>query len=437
MAKEVEGRTLHPAAGEAGESGWQLSQSEILADPQQYIAGVPHHEFARLRAVSPVAWVSEKARVLRNSTRSVMAQGAGYWAVVGYSSVVAVSRQPEVFSSAYRGAFSADPKSRQDLERTRQLLINMAAPEHTPIRKLAMRAFTPRALQQLHQGIRTHASNIVERILRQERFDVVQDLAAELPLLVLADLLGMPREDRGLMFKWSNTIVGFDDPDFGGGSVEAYNRTFVEAFEYARKLAAQRRAEPRDDVVSFLVNTEVDGRHLTDSEFCHLWILLVIGGNESTRHLLSGSLQALAEWPEQRKLFVEGEASVPSAVEEFLRWVSPIMQFRRTAIRDTELDGQRIRAGDKVILYYISANRDEKVFPNPSQLDLRRSPNPHLAFGIGPHFCLGAHLARLEAVSLFELLRPHLHKFELIGPVVRLKSNFMNGIKSMPARFIA
>jgi cytochrome P450 len=219
--------------------------------------------------------------------------------------------------------------------------------------------------------------------------------------------------------------------------VEAYNRTFVEAFEYARKLAAQRRAEPRDDVVSFLVNTEVDGRHLTDSEFCHLWILLVIGGNESTRHLLSGSLQALAEWPEQRKLFVEGEASVPSAVEEFLRWVSPIMQFRRTAIRDTELDGERIRAGDKVILYYISANRDEKVFPNPSQLDLRRSPNPHLAFGIGPHFCLGAHLARLEAVSLFELLRPHLHKFELIGPVVRLKSNFMNGIKSMPARFIA
>jgi cytochrome P450 len=427
MAKE--------ALDQAGDINSSSPHSDVLADPQQYTTGVPYHEFARLRRLSSVAWVNENARQLHSSSHRTVTHGSGYWAVVGYSSVVAVSRQPEVYSSAYRGAFLTDPQSRQDLERTRQLLLNMDAPEHTPIRKLAMRAFTPQALQQLHQSIRTHAANIVGRVLHEEQFDVVRDVAAELPLLVLADMLGMPREDRSLIYQWSNTVVGFDDPDFGGGSVEAYNRTFAEGFEYARKMAASRRAQPTDDLVSFLVTGEIDGRHLTDSEFCHLWMLLVIGGNESTRHLLSGSLQALTEWPEQRNRLAAGEAPVPAAVEEFLRWVSPIMQFRRTAVQDTELNGQPIKAGDKIMLYYVSANRDEEVFPHADQLDLQRTPNPHVAFGIGPHFCLGAHLARLEAVTLFEMLRPHLPRFELTGPVVRLKSNFMNGIKSMPARF--
>ena len=408
----------------------------MLSDPTIYGAGIPHHEFARLRQEAPVTWVEEDPQRLCSLSGTARTQDAGYWAVTRHAAVVAVSRQPQLFSSAFRGAFFADPKSRPDLERTRQLLINMDAPQHTIVRRIVTEAFTPRAIRQLQDNIRIHAQSIVERVLRQEQFDAVRDLAAELPLLVLADMLGMPREDRSLMFKWSNNLVGFDDPEYGGGNIDAYQRTFVEAFDYARDLAACKRRRPSDDLVSMLVKSEIDGRHLTESEFCHLWILLVVGGNESTRHLLSGTLVSLVEWQCERDRLVAHPELIPIAVEELLRWVSPIMQFRRTAIKDVEFHGQRIKEGDKVVLYYVSANRDEEVFENSARLDLVRTPNPHLAFGVGSHFCLGAHLARLEAATLIDELRPHLSKLELVGPIVRLESNFMNGIKSIPARFV-
>jgi cytochrome P450 len=408
----------------------------MLSDPTTYGAGVPHHEFARLRQEASVTWVEEVPQWLRSPSGRTTTQGSGYWAVTRHAAVVDVSRQPEVFSSACRGSFFVDPKSRQDLERARQLLINMDAPQHTRVRGIVTDAFTPRAVRRLQENIRMHAESIVERVVREEQFDAVRDLAADLPLLVLADLLGMPRQDRGLMYKWSNNLVGFDDPEYGGGNIDAYQQTFVEAFEYARELAASKRRQSSDDLVSFLVKSEIDGRRLSDSEFCHLWILLVVGGNESTRHLLSGSLLALVEWPRERDRLMAHPELVPRAVEEFLRWVSPIMQFRRTAVKDIELYGQRIKEGDKVVLYFISANRDQVVFDSPNNLDLARTPNPHLAFGIGAHFCLGAHLARLETACLLDALRPHLSKFGLTGPIVRLKSNFMSGIKSMPARFV-
>jgi cytochrome P450 len=271
--------------------------------------------------------------------------------------------------------------------------------------------------------------------LRAKEFDAVEDLAAELPLLVLADLLGMPATDRHLLYRWSNHLVGFDDPEYGGGDIDVYRGIMAEAFAYALDLAARRRAEPTDDLVSMIANAEVDGQRLSDREFCSFWLLLVVAGNESTRHMIAGSLQALAAHPAERARLASGAVEVSTAVEELLRWVTPIMQFRRTATRDTELSGQRIAAGDKVVLYYVSANRDAEVFAAPDRLDLGRDPNPHLAFGIGPHFCLGAHLARLEVGTLLTALRPHLHRFELTGPVVRLESNFVNGTKSMPARF--
>lgn len=349
--------------------------------------------------------------------------------------MAAVSRQPKLFSSASRGAFFVDPKSHQDLERTRQLLINMDAPQHSTIRRLVSDAFTPVAVRHLQENIRRHAQAIVARAIGQEQFDAVRDMAAELPIAVLADLLGMPPQDRGLIYKWSNNIVGFDDPEYGGGSIEAYQQTFVEAFQYAREIASAKRRQPGDDLISQMVKSDKEGHRLTETEFCHLWLLLVIGGNESTRHLISGSLQALNEWPDERNRLIANPDLIPTAVEELLRWVTPVMQFRRTAIEDTEINGQKINEGDKVILYYISANRDEKVFESADQLNLTRSPNPHLSFGIGPHFCLGAHLARLEAATLLKALLPHLTKFQIIGPVTRLKSNFMNGIKSMPSRF--
>jgi cytochrome P450 len=418
----------------------ELSAAEprLISDPAAYVAGVPHDEFARLRREAPVAWVEEQPLWRSSAAGTAMAvRGTGYWALTRHATIVAASRDTEAFSSAARGSFLADPRSRQDLERTRQFLINMDAPEHRRLRQLLSAAFTPRTLRLLEGAIRVHARSLVDGLLRREQFDVVRDLAAELPLLSLADLLGVPHEDRGLLYEWSNNLVGFDDPDLGAGRIDVYKRTFVDAFAYALELAAARRRQPGNDLISELVRDAGAGMsaRMTDQEYCHLWLLLVVAGNETTRHLISGGLHALVEWPDQRRLLVERPDLLPTAVEELLRWVSPIMQFRRTAARDVEIEGQPVRAGDKVVMYYVSANRDETAFDRPDRLDLARSPNPHLAFGIGPHFCLGAHLARLEAAVLLETILPHLARLRLAGPVVRLESNFMNAVKSMPARF--
>lgn len=406
-----------------------------LADPMAYADGVPHDELARRRREAPVAWVAEPPLWRHRGDKRYAIRGSGFWAVTRHATAVAVSRQPQIFSSALRGAFLADPTSPEDLERTRQLLINMDAPEHTGLRRLVTGAFTPAAIGRLQESIRHHARALVDRVRARSEFDGVRDLAAEMPLLVLADVLGMPAEDRGLIFAWSNNLVGFDDPEYGAGDVDAYNRTFAEAFAYARALARDKRRRPDDGLASRLLACELDGRRLSDAEFSQLWVLLVVAGNETTRHLLSGGLHALVECPEERDRLVADPGLVPSAVEELLRWVSPIMQFRRTATRAVELDGQPIAEGDKVVVYYVSANRDEGVFAAPDRLDLARTPNPHLAFGVGPHFCLGAALARVEAATLLDALRPHLSRLELSGPVVRLRSNFMNGIKAMPARW--
>lgn len=406
-----------------------------LADPAAYEQGVPFAEFARRRREAPVAWVAEPELVRHGTDGSASAQGTGYWAVTRHATVLAASREPTVFSSAERGAFLPDPRTRQDLERARQLLVNMDAPRHTWMRRLVSSAFTPRAVAAMRDSVRRLASEVVDRAVACGEIDVVTDLAAELPLLVLAELLGMDPADRNMLFTWSNNLVGFDDPRYGGGQVERYRQTFAQAFAYCDALAARRRAEPGDDLFSRLVHAEADGRKLTGPELSQLWLLLVIAGNETTRHLISGSVAALHDHPGELSRLVAEPGLVPTAVDELLRWVSPIMQFRRTAVRDTELGGQPIAAGDKVVLYYISANRDETVFAAPDRLDLGRTPNPHLAFGTGPHFCLGAHLARLEAAELLAALLPHLPRLRLTGPPVRMRTNFMNAITSLPARF--
>ncbi|NYT95616.1 cytochrome P450 [Salinispora sp. H7-4] len=406
-----------------------------IAHPATYAAGVPDAEFARLRREEPVSWVPEAPLWRRSGEGRILSQGPGFWAVTTHEGVVAASRQPEVFSSGRQGAFLADPRTTADLEQARQLLVNMDAPQHARVRKLVTAVFTPRAIRALGESVTAHARNLVERAVRQEECDVVADLAAELPLLVLADLLGLPREDRHLLYQWSNNLVGFDDPEYGGGDVEAYRKTFFEAFQYALSVADERRRTPRGDLMTLLATGEADGRRLTDREFCNFWLLLVVAGNETTRHLITGSVLALVDNPMQRERLVADDTLLPSAVEELLRWVSPIMQFRRTAIVDTELCGTPIAAGDKVVLWYASANRDAAVFEAPDDLRLYRNPNPHLSFGMGPHFCLGAHLARLEARTMLRELAPHLSRFRLTGPVVRLESNFVNGVKSLPGSF--
>src|ERR671925_329444 len=362
------------------------TEPPLISDPAIYGGGVPHEEFARRRRECPVDWVEEKALWRYGAGGAASVRGSGYWAVMRHETVAAVSRNPAVFSSGERGGFLPDPKSRQDLERTRQLLINMDAPEHRRIRRFVAAAFSPRTMQLLEEGIRAHARRLVAAALDREE-------------------------------------------------VDDYKRTFSEAFEYALELAAAKRRRPGDDLVSELVRLAVDPGHLSEREYCNLWVLLVVAGNETTRHLLSGGILALLEWPEERGRLVADPGLTPLAVEELLRWVSPVMQFRRTATCDVELEGRRVRAGDKGVLYYASADRDESVFPDADRLAGGPQPNPQLAFGVGPHFCLGAHLARLEAAALVDELRPHLASLQVSGEVVRLESNFMSGIKSMPARF--
>jgi len=406
-----------------------------LADPATYAVGVPHAEFARRRREDPVGWVEEPMLRRHSGAGQMATRGTGYWAVTTYDAVLAASRQPDVFSSGQRGAFLADPRTPADLARARELLVNMDAPRHLRVRRLVTSVFTPRAVRALAGSVREHAHALVTGIAGTGHFDVVTDLAAELPLLVLADLLGMPRADRHLLYRWSNSLVGFDDPEFGGGNIETYRAAFGESFHYALRLAVDRREHPRDDLVSLLANAEVDGRRLTDREFCNFWLLLVVAGNETTRHLISGSLTALTEHPGELARLVSGQVELAASAEELIRWVTPIMQFRRTATRDTSLAGRVIAEGDKVVLYYTSANRDEAAIPGAGRLDLGRLPNPHVAFGVGPHFCLGAHLARLELSSLLGELTPYLPRLEVAGPAVRLESNFVNGMKSVPARF--
>jgi len=407
-----------------------------LADPATYAAGVPHDEFARRRREAAVSWVDEPALRYHSRTGGTrVRQGSGFWAVTRHAAIVTAARSPGAFSSAARGAFLSDPRTPEDLQRARQLLVNMDAPEHSRIRRHLTAAFTPNAVQALAAGVRRHAESLVDRAVAAGAVDGVADLAAELPLLVLVDLLGMPRADRGLLLTWSNNLVGFDDPEYGGGSVDAYRRTFHEALRYAAELASSRRRRPGDDLASRLATGEVSGRRLSDVEFGQLWLLLVIAGNETTRHLLSGALLALAEWPDQRDSLAADPALTAPAVDELLRWVTPIMQFRRTAVTDIQLCGQPVRAGEKVVLYYVAANRDEAVYRDPDRLDLARRPNPHLAFGVGPHYCIGSHLAHLEARTLLDALRPHLPRLRLAGAPVRLGSSFMSGMKSLPIAF--
>jgi cholest-4-en-3-one 26-monooxygenase len=278
------------------------------------------------------------------------------------------------------------------------------------------------------------ARAIVDAVALKGECDFVTEIAAELPLRVIAEFLGVPQEDRFKVFELSNRLIGFDDPEFThsfhDGKVAA-----MEMYLYAQQMAEQRRGRPGTDLTSVLLQGEVDGQHLSESEFNAFFLLLAVAGNETTRNLISGGMLALIEHPEQRARLLADMTLLPTAVEEMLRWVSPVMHFRRTATRDTEIRGQQIATGDKVVMFYPSANRDEEVFPDGDRFNVARTPNDHLAFGIGEHFCLGSNLARLEIRIIFEELLTRLPGMELAAPAERLRSNFISGIKRMPVRF--
>jgi cholest-4-en-3-one 26-monooxygenase len=291
-------------------------------------------------------------------------------------------------------------------------------------------------IEKMTEHIRELTDGILDRVLPTGECDFVVDVAAELPLEVIAELIGVPIEDRHKIFEWSNKMIGSEDPEYRVSEEEMFEAQ-VAMFMYAQQLAEQRRQQPDDDIITALLSAEIDGESLSDMDFNLFFLLLSVAGNETTRNAISHGMNAFLEHPEQWDLLVSDPARhITSATEEILRWASPVLYFRRNAMKDFELRGRTIRAGDKISMWYISANRDEEVWDDPFTFDITRDPNPHIAFGGGgPHFCLGAQLARMEIHVLFEELATRVPRLESLGPPDRLRSNFIGGIKHLPVRF--
>jgi len=382
--------------------------------------GPPHEQLAWLRAHEPVIWHE-------------MPGDVGFWAVTRYQDVFAVSLDQKTFSSARGGVILRSWKE-GEYEPQKGMLVNLDPPEHTRYRRLVSLTFSAKVIRKLEQHVRAITAEILDKVARDGECDFVSAISAELPLRVIVELMGVPSEDRHKVLDWSNKMIGFDDPEYQTDQMTAAMAA-AELFMYSNALAEERQRSPREDVISLLLQSEIEGQKLSITEFNSFFLLLAVAGNETTRNLVSGGMLALMQHPDERARLLADPALMPTAVEEMLRWVTPVNQFRRTATRDVELGGTQIREGDKVVVFYPSANRDESVFPDPQRFDVGRTPNEHLAFGIGPHFCLGANLARLEIRVMFEELLRRLPDMALAGPVERLRSNFINGIKRMPVRF--
>ena len=396
-----------------------------LLSRDRFVDGVPHEWFT---------WLRNNAPVYRHSEPN----GPGFWVVTKYDDVVTVGRDAATYSSdSDRGGVvlieEPPPGESANLEGGK-LMLTTDPPEHTRYRKLVNKGFTPRMINTLEKHIREQAVEIVDKAVERGESDFVVDIAAELPLEAIAELIGVPLEDRGKLFDWSNRMIGSEDPEYSVTQEEAMGAS-IEMFMYAQSLADQRRAEPRDDILSVLLESEVDGERLSEMDFNLFFLLLSVAGNETTRNAISHGMHALLQNPEQYQLLVDDPSRVAIATEEIVRWASPVMYFRRNVTHDTELRGQELKAGDKLTIYYISANRDEDVFADPFTFDVTRDPNPHIGFGGGgPHFCLGTSLAKLEIRVLFEELAQRAPKITQIGDAPRLRSNFINGLKHLPVK---
>jgi cytochrome P450 len=402
-----------------------------LADPDRFLDGVtPWRMFHTLRLHDPVHWQAEPA------------PNAGFWAVTGHADIVRVDRDPETFTST---RFVNLEEVDEEQMAIRRSMLETDGPRHLAMRRLLQKQFTPRAVAAYEVFLRGLTGMTLDAALPRGRFDFVREISADFPINVLARMLDVPDRDTRQLIDWGNRIIGNTDPEYAdvllhSEESEAYrNLPFrspaaLEVFAYGRELAASRRGGSGTDLVSSLVNQQPsDGVPLSSTDFDNYFLLLVVAGNETTRHAISHSMLALIQHPDQLEKLRREPALIPNAVEEFLRWASPVYHFRRTATRDTELGGKRILAGDKVVLWFASGNRDGAVFENPYAFDVTRQRNDHLTFGKGsPHFCLGNSLARLEIRVMFEELIPRLAGIRLAGQVTRVRSNFVNGIKQLP-----
>jgi cholest-4-en-3-one 26-monooxygenase len=402
------------------EAGMQLSDID-LTDSRNFVKAVPHEWFAYLRRHAPVYWHEES-------------EGPGFWCVTKYDDCVGVNRDHEHYSSAKRATYIWDLPE-EAMEQQRLLMLNMDPPMHTRYRRLVNKGFTPRMIAQLEEKIHETTDDILDSVIEKGECDFVTDVAAELPLVVIADLLGVPQEERHNMFNWSNRMIGQEDPEYQI-TEEVAQSAAMELYAYASELYAKKRLNPHEDLMSVLTEVEIEGEKLSELELELFFLLLTVAGNETTRNLISGAMHAFFQYPDQWQKLVADRALLPNAIEEMLRFVTPVMNFRRQTTAEVEIRGQKIEEDQKVVFYHASANRDEDVFDDPDNFDITRAPNPHMAFGAGgPHFCLGANLARMEIRVMFEHLLIRLPDIRQDGDAQRLQSAFINGVKHLPVAF--
>jgi methyl-branched lipid omega-hydroxylase len=401
----------------------ELSDPLFWARPEEEREGA----FATLRQERPISFHEEQ-------DYGLFPQGPGYWALTRHRDVLDASRQPDLFCSGKGSNIGDMPEPFLDFFGS---MINMDDPRHARLRRIVSRGFTPRHLADLQDSVELRAKEIVDRLLDKGRCDFVTDVAAALPLAIICDMMGIPESQYEYVFDRTNIILGAGDPEYVADINEVVGALLTAGAELAQlvqELGAERRANPTDDLTSALVNTDVDGEMLTDEELGPFFVLLVVAGNETTRNAISHGMHLLTENPDQKQAWVDDVDGVAtSAVEEIVRWATPVIHFRRTVTQDgATLGGQEFKEGDKVVLFYNSANRDEALFDEPFAFDLTRDPNPHVGFGgPGPHFCLGAHLARREITVMFRELLTRVPNIAAVSEPDRLLSNFIHGIKHL------
>jgi cholest-4-en-3-one 26-monooxygenase len=395
-----------------------------LITPEHYERnGYPHAEWTWLRRHDPVFWY-ERDNV------------DPFWAITKHADIIAIGKQPEIFLNAPRLAVFTRDLPPPEEGQARHLL-NMDPPDHGRYRRVTSAWFTPRAIRAMDAKVERVTREVLDAAAEKELGDFVRDVSAKITIAVIAEMLGVPRCDWDLLFRWTNEIIAPQDPEFQHGAtpMETLERSRLELFAYFHDLAMQRRAAPSDDIVSVVANGQVNGEPLPPIELLSYYFLLVVAGNETTRNAMTGGMLAFLEHPGEWDKLRRDPACVDGAVEEIVRWTTPVIQFARTATRDYELRGKTIRAGQSVCLFYGSGNRDEEVFDDPFRFRIGREPNLHIGFGMGEHLCLGAHLARLELRQAFAQLRERLEQCELAGAVERVRSSFVGGIKRAPMRW--